>query len=406
MVRPVRSLQSPGLRDPLVVQAVQGSAPTACVRHSSSDRYHNQCLELRISLVCTTAAVLASTGMKKVVIHRAGGYQELQLESHPEIAPRTGEVRIAVRAIGVNYADCVVRMGLYESARKYVGWPITPGFEFAGVVDAVGDGVLDLSPGQRVFGLTRFGAYATSVVVPRDRVFAVPTDLSFEQAAGFSVVYLTAWYGLLHLAHPRAGDKILVHSAAGGVGSALLQLCRASGLDAVGVVGSRAKIQYALECGARAVIDKSSEDLWHAAETHAPRGYRVVLDANGAETLRESYEHLASPGALVVYGFHSMLPRTGGVPNLWKLALQWLRTPRFDPLRLTGENRSVMGFNLSYLFEEQKVMQEGMGLLLDLLQARRIAAPRIETFAFNDVANAHRALESGRTIGKLVLVVE
>ena len=106
--------------------------------------------------------------MHKIVVHRPGGYERLALETHPDPpAPGPNEVLVDVRACGVNYADCIVRMGLYASAKKYVGWPITPGFEFAGSVAAAGPGVTDLAPGDPVFGVTRFGGYATRIVTPR-----------------------------------------------------------------------------------------------------------------------------------------------------------------------------------------------------------------------------------------------
>ncbi len=257
---------------------------------------------------------------RKVVIPKAGGYEQLHLEDLNQVSPGPGEVVVATEAIGVNYADCVIRMGLYASAKEYVGWPITPGFEFAGTVVSVDPGVTDLAPGARVFGVTRFGGYSTHVVVPRHQVFALPPRLTMEQAAGFPTVFLTAYYALFELAHPRPGASVLVHSAAGGVGSALLQRGRIAGCRRVGVVGGTHKVEAARELGAEVVIDKSREDLWKAAEAAAPNGYDVVLDANGPSTLKDSYEHLASPGKLVVYGFHSMLPRKGGRPSYAKLA--------------------------------------------------------------------------------------
>jgi len=164
------------------------------------------------------------------------------------------------------------------------------------------------------------------------------------QAAGFPTVFLTAYYALFELAHPRPGQTLLVHSAAGGVGSALLQLGRIVGCRTVGVVGSSHKVETARALGAEVVIDKSREDLWRAAEKAAPRGYDVVLDANGVATLRENYRHLAKPGKLVIYGFHSMLPRQGRRPNWVKLASDFLRTPWFDPLKLSlkqGRSRGL-----------------------------------------------------------------
>ena len=342
--------------------------------------------------------------MKKIVVHRAGSYAELAMESAPDPSPQAGEVLIACQAIGVNYADCIVRMGLYASARELVGWPITPGFEAAGRVLRVGPGVTDLREGDEVLAVTRFGGYATMICVPRSQVFRRPTQLSTAEAAAFPAVSLTAYFALFELANLRAGQRILVHSAAGGVGTALLALARITGAPAVAVVGATHKVELARALGAEVVIDKSREDLWTSAERAAPRGYRVILDANGAETLRASYRHLGSPGKLVVYGFHTMLPREGGKPRWGRLAIDWLRTPRFDPLAMTNENRSVLAFNLSYLFEEQGFLAEAMGRLLGWVSSGEMPAPKVTTYPFDRVADAHRDLESGQTTGKLVLL--
>jgi NADPH:quinone reductase-like Zn-dependent oxidoreductase len=278
--------------------------------------------------------------MRRVTIARPGAYDRLRLETVADPVPGPGEVVVASEAIGVNYADCIVRMGLYESARTYVGWPITPGFEVCGRVVAIGDGVTDVTLGARVIAVTRFGGYATHVAVPRDQLFRVPSRFDATQAAAFPSVFLTAYYALFDLANVRPGWKLLVHSAAGGVGSALLQLARVAECEAVGVVGAPHKRAAAEALGAAHVIDKSTEDLWTMARRYAPDGYDVVLDANGVETLRESFRHLASPGRLIVYGFHGMLPRTGGRPRWRKLAVDWVRTPASAPSRSRTRTRA------------------------------------------------------------------
>jgi synaptic vesicle membrane protein VAT-1 len=343
--------------------------------------------------------------MKRVRIRAAGGYERLEIEEAPRPSAGAGEVRVAVEAIGVNFADCIVRMGLYASAKEYVGWPITPGFELAGRVDAVGEGVAERKVGDRVIALTRFGGYATSVVVPAQQTFAMPVSWSMEEAAAFPVAFLTADYALFELAHPRRGASILVHSAAGGVGGALLQLAKAKGLVAVGVVGRPEKVAAAKALGAAHVIDKSSEDLWLVAERIAPKGYDVVLDANGVETLAQSYAHLRPTGRLVIYGFHSMMRRGRGTPSWPKLAVDWLRTPRFNPLDLTNDNKSIMAFNLSYLFEEREILVDAMDRLMALVRSGEIRPPPTRSFPFAAVADAHRAIETGTTTGKLILQV-
>src|SRR5687768_7030601 len=283
--------------------------------------------------------------MDRIIVHRPGGYDALSVETgHALPSPGAGEVRIAVQAIGVNFADCVVRMGLYESAKVYGGYPLTPGFEVSGTVDAVGQGVKKWRAGDEVMAVTRFGGYASAVVVPEGQVFARPKGFGVKEAAAFPAVHLTAWYALRELVRVRKGTTVLVHSAAGGVGSAMVQLAKASGATVVGVVGSTHKVELVRALGADHVIDKSAEDLWKTAERISPEGYEVIADANGVETIKGSYRHLAATGKLVVYGFATMFDRnpSRGRFSWLKLAIGWLRTPRFDPLRMTNENRSVL----------------------------------------------------------------
>jgi len=342
--------------------------------------------------------------LKRISIAKPGSFERLELVEAPESKPASGEVRVRTRAAGVNFADVVVRLGLYESAKKYVGWPITPGFEIAGEVVELGEGVTDLEPGERVFGVTRFGGYASELCVPRAQLFRMPAGISFAQAATFPTVHLTAYYALREALKTRPGAKLLVHSAAGGVGLAALQIAKADGLEPIGVVGSPGKRDVALRFGASAVIDKSSQDLWAEVERLAPDGLHYVLESNGAETLRQSYAHLRPTGRLVVYGFTSMLSRGSGRPNWPKLALDYLRTPSFNPLEMVNANKGVVGFNLSYLFEEQGLLEEAMGRLLRELAEGRLQPLPVTEFPLAEAPAAHRELQSGRTVGKLALI--
>ncbi len=342
--------------------------------------------------------------MQKVVIRRPGGFERLELVSAPEPALGPGEVLIDSAAIGVNFADCVVRMGLYSSAKEFVGWPITPGFEVSGTVRAVGPGVTRFAPGERVVGLMRFGAYATAVTVPENQVFAVPEGLSLEEAGALPVASLTAWYALCELAKLRPGMNLLVHSAAGGVGSALVQIAKIHDCRVLAVVGSPHKVELARSLGADVVVDKSRQDLWAEARKFAPGGFDVVLDANGVETLRKSYQALAPAGRLVVYGFHTMLSRGSGRRNWLKLAWTFLRTPRFDPLDMTDRNRAVLAFNLSYLFTRTDELPAILEQLLGWVKSGQLRVPRVQAYPLERVADAQRDLQSGTTTGKLVLV--
>jgi NADPH:quinone reductase-like Zn-dependent oxidoreductase len=341
--------------------------------------------------------------MKQIVVRRPGGFSRLKLETRPEPEPGPGEVVVDTRAIGVNYADCIARMGLYKSAREFVGWPLTPGFEFAGVVSALGSGVTGFALGMPVLGVTRFGAYSERVLVSSGQLLPLPSGIGFEQAGALPVAFLTAWYALFELGNARQGTTVLVHSAAGGVGSALCQLARGAGARVLGVVGSPDKREHALSHGATRVIDKSQEALWPAAKEFAPDGFDLVLDANGASTLRQGFEHLAPMGRLVIYGFASMMSH-GGVPNPLRLLIQYLRTPRFNPLDMIDRNVAVFAFNLSYLFRELALYRSTMTEILRRIAAGELQLPVVRSYPLAEAAAAHQALQSGKTRGKLVLI--
>lgn len=342
--------------------------------------------------------------MQLISIAKPGSFDRLRLVDAADPRPKAGEVRVAVRAVGVNFADVVIRLGLYESAKKYVGWPITPGFEVSGEIAELGEGVTDLRVGERVFGVTRFGGYASQVCVPRHQLFPVPATLSHAEAATFPTVHLTAYYALREVLRTRPGQKVLVHSAAGGVGLAAMQIARADGLLPIGVVGASHKRDVALQYGAAHVVDKSTQALWPEVERLAPGGLHYVLESNGAETLKQSYQHLRPTGRLVIYGFTSMLSRGSGRPNWFKLAREFLRIPRFHPLQMVDANKGVIAFNLSYLFEEQGMLTESMARMLGEIASGALKPLPVTEFPLADAAEAHKALQSGSTVGKLVLV--
>lgn len=341
--------------------------------------------------------------MQKIVIHSPGGYEKLRIEDFPDPVPAVNDVVVKVHAAGVNYADCAVRWGVYESAKKFVGWPITPGFEFSGTVVAKGAAAKH-KIGSKVFGISFFGAYATHVCVPTHQVYALPKQLTLSQAAGFPAVHMTAYHALFQLVRIRRSGKVLIHSAAGGVGSALLQLSRIAGFTSVAVVGSQHKVDFARHFGADHVIDKGSENLWQRAQELAPEGYDAVFDANGYTTLPQSYAHLAPTGKLIVYGSHSLLPKQGGRIHYFKAAWGLWKTPRFNPLQMLSSNKTVSGFNISFLFSRTDLLDEAMREMLRWLAAKKLRPPAITEVPFREVAEAHRLIESGQSVGKIVLI--
>ena len=319
--------------------------------------------------------------------------------------PGNDEILVEVKAFGVNYADILIRWGLYASAKQYVGWPITPGFEFSGIIKKVGSATSKFRVGEKVFGITLFNAYASEVLVTEDQLYSLPSSMSFEEAAGFPAVYLTAYHALFQNVVIRAGMTALIHSAAGGVGSSLVQLCKVSGIKSIGVVGSSHKVEFLRELGCDYVIDKSKEILWQRVEEIAPYGVDLIFDANGGKSLKEGYRHLAPTGKLIAYGAHSFFPKSGGKVNWPKLFWDYFHTPRFNPLSMTSENKSLITFNLSFLFNRKDLLEEGMQALLKWLHEGRILPPKVKVYPLEEVGMAHKELESGKSIGKIVIRV-
>jgi len=337
---------------------------------------------------------------KQIIIEKPGGHRAFRFDDTPLEDPQPEEIQVDVRACGINFADICVRLGLYAAAKG--SYPICPGLEFAGTVARTGSNIKDFEPGERVFGASHFGAYTSAINSAAQNLWKLPDTWDFKKGAAFPVAYLTACYALHHVGHLHNSDKVLVHSAAGGVGTALLHLLKINGNIPVGVVGRSEKIAAAEKAGAAFVIDKSRQDLWDKAEVLSPEGYDMILDANGASTLKESYRHLRPTGRLLIYGFASMFSHSGR-KNLAKLIWYYFRTPRFNPFDLTGTNKTISGFNLIYLFDRVDLFRNIMDTLLEWDAAGNIPPMPITSFAFEEVARAHQAMESGATVGKLVL---
>lgn len=335
--------------------------------------------------------------MKRVLVRVPGGHDALEIVSENDPVPGPGEVRVRVRAAGVNYADTIVREGWYEAAKgKY---PITPGFEFAGEVDLSNSP--EFKPGDRVFGFTRFGGYSSIQICPPGRLRLLPDSWDYNDGAGVPAVHFTAYHALFNVARVVSGETLLVHSAAGGVGCALLQQAKLAGCTTVGVVGSDRKAEVAKKYGASYTVTRGPE-LWKAIDSAAPEGLDAIFDANGITTPKPGFERLKLGGRLVIYGFAEMFPR-GGRPSKLSLAWNWLRVPRFNPLAMTASNRAVMGFNVVFLTESEALAKDGFDKIAAWMRDGKIAKSPVTAFPVEKVAEAHRTLESGDTVGKLVL---
>lgn len=339
--------------------------------------------------------------MKAVVIPRYGDPSVLEVRDLPEPAPAPGLLRVQVRAVGVNFADVLSRLGIYKAAPKP---PFVPGLEVAGVVEEVGEGVRTLRAGERVMAFCPFGGYAEKAVVPEDFAFPIPDDMGFPEAAAFPVQYLTAWYALHEAAHVQRGETVLVHAAAGGVGVAALQLLREMGTSVFATVGSEQKAAVVQEENPHAVpILYLKEDFAQRIRRETGAGVDVVLDSVGGEVFRKSWNLLNPYGRHVLFGAASAV-KPGAIARLgalWRLRAMWL----VSPLAMLDRNRTLSAFNLYYMRSRSGLFREAADRMLDM-RARGLLKPRVGlALPLEKAAEAHLRLQERRTVGKVVLTV-
>jgi len=337
--------------------------------------------------------------MKQVWIPRIGEPEVLELREAPDPEPRGGEVRVRVEASGINFADILARMGLYPDAPKL---PAVVGYEVAGVVDGVGKGVEDIRDGDRVVGMTRFGGYSDVVCVPHMAVRVIPADLGFEDAASIPVNYLTAWLMLVRLGNLRAGERVLVHACAGGVGLAAVQICRHFGAEVIGTA-SGPKHERLREMGVSACIDYRTQDFEEEVGILTEsRGVDIALDAVGGASFAKSYRCLASLGRLFVFGASSLAP--GTKRSIPAAVTGFLRMPSFKPIRLMNGNKGVFGVNLGHLWDRGEEMAAMLSELLELFADGTFKPMVDRSFPFADAADAHRYIQERKNFGKVVLI--
>ena len=342
-------------------------------------------------------------------IDRAGSLDRLRLIEEPLGPPAPGEARIAVRAVGLNFADAFACLGLYSATPR---GSFVPGLEAAGVIEALGPPVAGrpaFAVGDRVIALTRFGGYATRINADTRYLAPLPADWSFENGAAYPVQALTAAYGLIRLGAVRAGSVVLVQSAAGGVGLQALAVLGRLGARPIAVVGSAAKIEvlaarHKLPPASLVLRERAGygERLDAALAAYGARGFDLVFDAVLGDWFRPAFERLAPEGRYVLYGAAAFMPsgtRRGWAGLVWR----WLRRPRLDPLAMISLNRGLLAFNLIWLWETV----ERVPAAYAELAALALPAPYVGArYPFAQAREALLELKSGRTIGKSVLIVD
>jgi NADPH:quinone reductase len=332
------------------------------------------------------------------VVERYGGPERLVLRERPDPVPGPGEVLVRTAAIGLNFADLFVRAGVYPRTPKP---PFVPGMEISGTIEAVGDGVADFRPGQRVVAVPLFGGHAEKVAVPAAWVFPIPDGVDLVEAAAMPVVFLTAWYALAR-AEVGSDDRVVVTAGAGGVGTALLQLIALRGARALALVGSESKTALCRELGAEdAGLYASAGDL--LARRFDGRA-DVVVDAIGGRLFRRLWRRLDRGGRYVLYGF-AAASSPGGIARL-QAARELLAMGLVAPYLLVQSCRTLIGFNLSLLPAKAGELRRAAAGIFDLWRTGRIRPIFGPRFGFSRLPEAHVALASRSTTGKVLIELD
>lgn len=333
---------------------------------------------------------------KSYRITKAGSLDNLVLVDEEIGDPADNEVQIEIRAIGLNFADVFTISGLYKAAPKR---DFIPGLEFSGIISAKGKDVDDLEIGTRVMGSVRFGSYTTHINIDRRYVIAIPDDWTFEEGASFIVQALTAYYALVPLGGLRNGQIVLIHSAAGGVGIYANRIAKKFSAYTIGTVGSPSKVNLLKSEGYDEIIVRNGQFRKELAQTLNGRKLDLVMDAVGGKVQKDSFDFLATTGRMVAYGL-SQFASPGARPNYFKLALQYITMPRYHTLTLIESNKSILGFNLIWLYDRADMLQS----MLSEIQALGLQKPYVGiVFPFEQLKDAVYRFQSGRTTGKVVV---
>ena len=342
----------------------------------------------------------------RIVVSHYGGPEELRVVEEECPEPKHGEARVRVLAAGVSLPDVLMREGVHPETPPL---PFTPGWDLVGVVDRTGDGVSGIEPGQIVAALPIFGAYAEFVCLPQRELVPVPSGLDAAEAVSLVLNYVTAYQMLHRSAHVGAGQRALIHGAAGGVGSALLQLGHLAGLEMYGTCSAR---------GAPAVsdlgaipIDYEHQDFVKEILRLTSEGVDVVFDGIGGTHMWRSREALRPGGKVVAYGLTSSL--RGGRSASGRSG----RRRRFHGIPIFGlyiaggwllpGRRRVVPYSIQWLKRlRPAVFRQDLSALLDLLGQQKIKPLISQRFPLAEARQAHELLGTGRVTGKIVLVLD
>lgn len=336
--------------------------------------------------------------MQQIWITRYGKEEVLSPLDHELPPPTSKEVQVKVHYAGINFADLLCRQGLYPSAPPV---PFVPGYEVSGIINRVGAEVDEDLVGRPVVGLTHFGGYSSEINLARQYILLLKNEQQLQTAAALPVNYFTAYGMLINQAHLQKGEWVLIHGIGGGVGIAALQIAQLLGGQIIGTA-SRWKHAKLKEMGVEHVIDPQEVDFYsYVREVTHGRGADVILDPIGGAHFAKSYRTLARLGRLVLYGFSTATEGRGRYS--WHALKEYMRMPRFNPLKLIAANRGVFGFHLGLLQNQDKFFQQVTKEVMQWYQEGKITPQIDRVFPFSEVQEAHHYLHERRNFGKVLL---
>src|SRR3954451_19589448 len=339
--------------------------------------------------------------MRAAVLPRHGGPEVFEIQDRPEPSLAPGRVLVRVNAAGINLGDLMARQGLYPDAPDL---PAVLGYEVAGEVEGVGEGVEDFAPGDRVWAACCFGWYSEVVSARARDMGHLPDDWSFEEGAALPVVYGTAYASLVSFGNLRPGERLLVQAAAGGVGIAATQIGKLLGAEIYGTA-SASKHDAIREIGVQHAIDYRDKDF--ADEVRRIAGEKcpldLVVDGIGAASWKASYRLLRPGGRLVMIGASSFV--SGEKRNLPKAAANLAKVPRFNPIKMASDSRTVVGLNMLRLWDARGTLEEYIEPLEQWIDQGLLQPVVAEAFPLERIADAHRFLGERKNVGKVVLTV-
>jgi NADPH:quinone reductase-like Zn-dependent oxidoreductase len=339
--------------------------------------------------------------VRALVVTEHGPPNVMRVQERPDPEPGPGEVRVRVRAAGVNFADLLARVGLYPDAPKP---PCVVGFEIAGDVDALGESVEGFEIGQRVMGGSRFGGYAQLAVTSTTALIPMPDGWSYQEGAALPVAYATAYAGLLRYGGLRAGERVLIQAAAGGVGVAATQLAKLAGAEVYGTA-SPAKHDAIRGFGVDHPVDYRTHDVVDEVRRIAGEEHPIDLafDAIGGRSFKQSFALLRPGGRLVCFGSSEI--QAGERRSPLRALRVLAQMPRFNPVKLMRESKSLIGLNLLTLWDEKERLDEYSEPLVAWLNEGRIRPVVASEFRLDDGPEAHRYVHERKNVGKVVLTL-